>query len=183
MVGFMPDNLSRDDSYPESLDPESLDPESLDQPLGVGWVVVQAILFVFYFVALIAGEPMKDFAGLIYLRSAGLLLALVGSGVSLWSALEHRFRMSPFPRPVDGARLIESGPYRFVRHPMYSGIIAFTIGAGLAYANLAAAITGIMFFIFFMAKTGREEELLVVAVPGYRSYRSAVPWRLIPKVV
>lgn len=169
----MPENLSRKDSYLDSQ----------DQPLGVGWVVVQAIMFVFFVVALIAGEPMTDFTGLIYLRSTGLLLALVGSGVSLWSVLEHRFRVSPFPRPVEGALLIESGPYRFVRHPMYSGIIAFTIGAGLAYANLAAAITGIMFFIFFMAKTGREEEMLVASVPGYRDYRSAVPWRLIPKVV
>ncbi len=173
MVVVMPDNLSRNGSHPVSH----------DQPLGVGWVIVQVILFVFFFVALLAGESMTEFAGLIYLRSAGLLLALVGSGISLWSVLEHRFRVSPFPRPVEGARLIESGPYRFVRHPMYSGIIAFTIGAGLAYANLAAAITGIMFFVFFMAKTGREEEMLVVAVPGYGGYRSAVPWRLIPKVV
>jgi len=146
-------------------------------------VVVQVILFVFFFVALIAGETIAEFAGLIYVRSTGLLLALVGSGISLWSALEHRFRVSPFPRPIAGARLIESGPYRFVRHPMYSGIIAFTVGAGLAYANLAAAITGIMFFVFFMAKTGREEEMLLVAVPGYRGYRSAVPWRLIPRVI
>lgn len=169
----MPDNLSRKDSYLASD----------DEPLGIGWVIVQAVLFGFFIVALIAGEPMTDFPGLIYLRSAGLLLALFGSGISLWSAVEHRFRVSPFPRPVDGARLVESGPYRFVRHPMYSGIIAFTMGAGLAYANLAAAITGLIFFIFFMAKTGREEEMLVVAVPGYREYRSAVPWRLIPKVI
>lgn len=169
----MPSNLSQDDSY---LDPEQ-------QPLGVGWVVAQAVLFVFFLVALIVGEPFPEFAGVIYVRSTGLLLALIGAGVSLWSVLEHRFQVSPFPRPLAGARLIDTGPYRFVRHPMYAGIIAFTIGTGLAYANTAATITGLIFFIFFMAKTSREEEMLVVIVPGYRAYRSAVPWRFLPKVV
>ena len=66
---------------------------------------------------------------------------------------------------------------------MYSGIIAFTLGAGIAYANPAAAVVGVVFFLFFLAKTSAEEEFLVEAVPGYRGYRSRVGWRLIPRVV
>jgi len=79
--------------------------------------------------------------------------------------------------------LIDSGPYRIVRHPMYTGIIAFVFGVGLAYANLATVLTGIAFIVFFMAKTGEEEDMLIREVAGYREYRSSVPWRLIPYVM
>ena len=92
-------------------------------------------------------------------------------------------RVSPFPKPVDGAQLVESWPYRYVRHPMYSGIVLFTLGVGLAYANPVVLLTSFTFLVFFMAKTGREEEMLVAGVPGYRAYRSAVHWRLIPFVM
>jgi protein-S-isoprenylcysteine O-methyltransferase Ste14 len=119
----------------------------------------------------------------VYLRSAGLLIALLGSFVSIWALRSFGSRVSPFPKPVEGATLIERGPYRFVRHPMYSGIIAFTFGAGLAYASPAAMLSGPLFLVFFLAKTGREEEMLVESVAGYRAYRSRVHWRLIPWVI
>jgi protein-S-isoprenylcysteine O-methyltransferase Ste14 len=150
---------------------------------GVWWVAVQGVIFGYFFAALLVGETVDEFSGLVYLRSAGLLIALFGSGVSIWSVILHGSRLSPFPKPVDGASLIDAGPYRFVRHPMYSGIIAFTFGCGLAYANIAASLAALMFLIFFIAKTGREEEMLVDVVPGYRKYRSSVVWRLIPRVI
>lgn len=154
-----------------------------NQSRGTVWVIAQGVLFAFFVAALVVGRTMDDFGGLVYLRSAGILLALFGSFVSIWSLRQFGTKVSPFPRPVEGARLIETGPYRFVRHPMYSGIIGFTLGAGLAYAKPSAALTGLLFLVFFLAKTGREEELLVESVPGYRAYRSRVGWRLIPKVI
>ncbi len=169
----MPRNLSQPDSS-SSPDVEGL---------GVGWVVAQGVLFVFFVLAMIAGERLEPFTGLIYIQSAGLLIALFGSAVSLWSVLLHGGNLSPFPKPVEGAVLIESGPYRFVRHPMYSGIIAFVFGAAVAYATVAAVLAAPAFLVFFVAKSGHEETLLAKAVPGYKSYRSAVRWRLIPWVV
>jgi protein-S-isoprenylcysteine O-methyltransferase Ste14 len=66
---------------------------------------------------------------------------------------------------------------------MYSGIIAFTLGVGMAYANPVTMLSSVAFTVFFMAKSGHEEDMLVEDVPGYRNYRSAVPWRLIPFVM
>jgi protein-S-isoprenylcysteine O-methyltransferase Ste14 len=151
--------------------------------VGVSWVVVQGIMFVFFVVAMIAGERLEPFTGMVYVQAAGLLLALFGSFISIWSAIQFGGRLSPFPKPVDGAVLIETGPYRFVRHPMYSGIIAFVLGASLAYMVPAAMLASPAFLVFFMAKTGHEEALLADAVPGYRAYRSSVHWKLIPKVI
>jgi protein-S-isoprenylcysteine O-methyltransferase Ste14 len=151
--------------------------------LGVGWVIAQGVLVVFFVVALIAGERLQGFDGIVYLQSAGLLIALFGSFVSIWTAVQHGSRLSPFPKPVEDAVLIETGPYRFVRHPMYSGIIAFVLGCSVAYLVPAAMLTAPAFFVFFLAKTGHEEQLLADAVPGYRAYRSTVHWKLIPRVV
>ena len=150
---------------------------------GVWWLVVQGGLFVFFVLALFTGETVDDFDGLVYVQSAGLLLGLFGAFVSGWSIFQHRSGVSPFPKPVEGAVLVDTGPYRFVRHPMYSGIIAFTLGAGTAFAVPAAALVSPAFLLFFMVKSGHEEEMLVVSVPGYRQYRSDVHWRLIPRVL
>lgn len=146
-------------------------------------MVVQSALFIFFVVALFTGETIDDFEGLVYIQSAGLLLALFGAFVSGWSFLQHRSGVSPFPRPVEGAVLVDTGPYRYVRHPMYSGIIAFTLGAGVAFAVPAAALVSPAFVLFFMVKSGHEEEMLAASVPGYREYRSDVHWRLIPRVL
>ena len=164
----MPDNLSQSDS---------------NMSLGVGWVIAQGVLFVFFFMALVAGDAVSGVPGLVVAQVIGLFVALGGALLSVWSLMQHGWRVSPFPKPVDGAQLVESGPYRYVRHPMYSGIVLFTLGVGLAYANPVVLLTSFTFLVFFMAKTGREEEMLVAGVPGYRAYRSAVHWRLIPFVM
>lgn len=168
----MPDNLS---------DMDSDTPPS--QSTGVWWVVAQGVVFVFFVITMIGGQRVEPFTGMVYVQSAGLLLALFGSIISIWSVLQHGRDLSAVPVPREGARLIDTGPYRFVRHPMYSGVIAFVLGAAVAYMVPAAMLAGPAFFVFFMAKSGREEELLVDHLPGYRQYRSDVRWRLIPKVI
>lgn len=147
------------------------------------WVVVQGLIFVSFLVALVAGQRVDPFTGMVYVQSAGLLLALVGAGISIRSLLQFGLTVSPFPTPREGSSLIDAGPYRYVRHPMYSGIIAFSFGAAVAYMVPAAMLAAPAFLVFFMAKTSHEEDLLIEHVPGYRQYRSRVRWRLIPKVI
>jgi protein-S-isoprenylcysteine O-methyltransferase Ste14 len=170
----MPDNLSRDDSNRDDDTPSGS---------GVGWVIAQGVIFVFFLVSVLAGDPIEDVPGIVVARIVGVLLAVIGAALSAWAGLLHGSRLSPFPKPVDGMALIEGGPYRYVRHPMYTGIIVFTLGVGLAYANLVTMLSSLAFAVFFMAKTGHEEEMLVASVPGYRDYRSDVHWRLLPFVV
>jgi protein-S-isoprenylcysteine O-methyltransferase Ste14 len=148
--------------------------------LGVAWVIAQGALFAIFVGAVVFGESVNEVPGLIFVQITGLVVAAAGAALSVWSLMQHGWSVSPFPRPVDDAHLVESGPYRYVRHPMYSGIIVFTLGVGLAYANPVVLLTSFTFLVFFMAKTGSEEEMLVEKVPGYRSYRSDVPWRLVP---
>ncbi|MGI9584964.1 MAG: methyltransferase family protein [Acidimicrobiia bacterium] len=170
----MPDNLSQNDS------------DSADKSFagsGGWWVVAQGAIFVFFLVSVLGGEPVEDVPGIVVARIVGVVIAVAGALLSAWAGVLHGSRLSPFPKPADDMPLIETGPYRYVRHPMYSGIILFTLGVGLAYANPVTMLSSLAFAVFFMAKTGHEEDMLVDSVPGYRAYRSDVHWRLIPFVV
>jgi protein-S-isoprenylcysteine O-methyltransferase Ste14 len=150
---------------------------------GTGWVVGQGAIFIFFLIAVVFGDTVEDVPGLILAQIIGLIMGISGAAISAWALLQHGWQVSPFPKPVDGAHLVASGPYRYVRHPMYTGIVIFTLGVGLAYANPAVLLSSVTFLVFFMAKTGREEEMLVDNVDGYRSYRTSVPWRIIPFVM
>jgi len=150
---------------------------------GVGWVVAQGVIFAFFLVAVVFGSSIEDTPGLIFAQIVGLVVGVLGTAISVWALSAHRWRVSPLPKPMNGAQLIDSGPYRYVRHPMYTGIVVFTLGVGLAYANPVALLSSVTFLVFFMAKSGREEEMLVEELTDYRKYRSRVPWRIIPFVM
>ncbi len=160
-----------------------MSPIDSDMERGTGWVVAQGAIFTLFLFAVVFGETIEDVPGLIFARIIGLVAGICGATVSVWSLLQHGWKVSPFPRPVEDAHLVDSGPYRFVRHPMYTGIVMFTLGVGLAYANPVALLSSVTFLVFFMAKTGREEEMLVEKIDGYRLYRTDVPWRIIPFVM
>lgn len=163
----MPENMSREDS-------------TKPPPRGVSWVLGQAVLFALFLVSVFAGGEVPDVPGILVARIVGVVVAVAGAVVSVWAFRYHGATLTPFPRPQEGQALIDAGPYRYVRHPMYTGVILFTLGVGLAYANAVTLLSSLAFLVFFMAKSGHEEEMLVAHVPGYRAYRSSVPWRLIP---
>ncbi|MFV1963652.1 MAG: isoprenylcysteine carboxylmethyltransferase family protein [Acidimicrobiia bacterium] len=150
---------------------------------GIAWVVTQGALFAFFFIAVFAGDSVSDVPGLVVVWIIGVLIAVSGAALSLWSALLHGSRLSPFPFPVEGMKVIDTGPYRYVRHPMYSGIVLFTLGVGLAYGKPTVLLSSLTFLVFFVAKSGHEEDMMIKYMDGYRDYRSTVPWRIIPYLV
>jgi len=161
----------------------SRDDSGIRNERGVGWVAAQGALFVFFFTAVFAGESVSGFPGIVVVWILGVVLAIFGAAVSGWSVLLHGSRLSPFPFPVEGMKVIDSGPYRYVRHPMYSGIVLFTLGVGLAYGKPTVLLSSLTFLVFFVAKSGHEEEMMIKYMDGYRDYRSTVPWRIIPYLV
>lgn len=81
-----------------------------------------------------------------------------------------------------GHRVIDAGPYRFVRHPMYAGLIACyaamppILGSGWAFA-VSAAVTAALLW-----RTVREDRTLREELPGYNEYASRTRYRLLPGV-
>jgi protein-S-isoprenylcysteine O-methyltransferase Ste14 len=81
-----------------------------------------------------------------------------------------------------GQRVISTGPYAYVRHPMYAGavvlIFAMPIALGSCWGLLAAALT----IPVLLARIFDEERTLSAELPGYEEYCRAVPYRLIPRI-
>lgn len=150
---------------------------------GEWYVVVQFVLF-----GLIAFGPewidvklslptgVRVAAGVVGfgLGAVGLLLALAG----LFTLGDN---LSVLPHPKDDAVLVERGPYRLVRHPIYSGLIVGAIGWALLNASVVTLVYALVLFVFFDVKSRREERWLVRKFPAYTAYQAQVR-KLIPFV-
>lgn len=75
--------------------------------------------------------------------------------------------LSPFPRPIAGAPLVESGAYRLIRHPIYSGLVVGAIGWRLVTSSILATGAAGLLFLLLAAKSRREEVRLVAIHPEY----------------
>ena len=79
-----------------------------------------------------------------------------------------------------GHELIRSGPYAYVRHPIYTGLTTALLGTTLASGTLHAVIGLAIIVLAFVRKSGIEEEFMREAFPGeYQRYSAEVP-ALIP---
>ncbi|HEX2755216.1 MAG TPA: isoprenylcysteine carboxylmethyltransferase family protein [Candidatus Limnocylindrales bacterium] len=152
-------------------------------PRGEGWVGAQLILFV-----AIAGFGVRDLeghglgAGMPFIvPAAGLALAAVGLLLAIRAIRDLGRSLSPFPRPPQGATLVDTGAYRFVRHPIYTGLVLAAAGWSLASGSLWAAASSLALLAVLDAKSRREEAWLTETFAGYPAYRARTK-RLIPFV-
>jgi len=83
---------------------------------------------------------------------------------------------------VKGQKVIESGPYRFVRHPMYLGAALMYIASPLALGSYWAIIPAIFIIPVFIARIINEEKVLTKELEGYSEYKQKTRYRLIPGI-
>lgn len=79
-------------------------------------------------------------------------------------------------------RVIESGPFALVRHPIYTGMIAAVWAVALLQARPLALLGAILFALGFILKARVEERFLAAEFPGYEGYRKRVPM-IVPFVI
>jgi protein-S-isoprenylcysteine O-methyltransferase Ste14 len=81
-----------------------------------------------------------------------------------------------------GQHVISDGPYRFVRHPMYSGVVLGYLLMPLALGSWWAAGPSWLLIILFVWRTAREDATLLAELPGYADYAQRTRYRLLPGV-
>ena len=79
-------------------------------------------------------------------------------------------------------QVISTGPYRLVRHPMYSAAIILFCAIPLALGSTWGLIVTIPLVAILVARLVNEERYLSTHLPGYKSYREQVRYRLVPLV-
>ncbi|MFW9779528.1 MAG: isoprenylcysteine carboxylmethyltransferase family protein [Candidatus Heimdallarchaeota archaeon] len=78
--------------------------------------------------------------------------------------------------------LITSGPYQYVRHPMYAVAAVMIVCIPLALGSLIAFLVSLLFPILLLFRIRIEEDMLMNHLAGYKEYMEQVKYRLIPKI-
>lgn len=156
------------------------------QPL---WDRVLVVLLVVSYVGQIIFIPVDVFR-LHLLPKPGELLSFLGLAlyVAGWWIMTLAMKVNPFAVPVvrlqeeRHQRVIDTGIYGVVRHPMYAGFVPMAVGPALWLGSYAAALLAIVPIAVLAARSVFEEEFLKRELRGYVAYTEKVRYRLIPFV-
>src|SRR5664279_564631 len=115
------------------------------------------------------------------LQALGWAMLLLATGFIMWVMRENSFAAPVIKVQAErGHRVVSSGPYAFVRHPMYSGAILFFVGTALLLGSWWGVVLSPLFAVLFAIRSGIEERALLAGLPGYADYAARVRYRLVP---
>ena len=142
------------------------------------WVGAQVVVFVLVGWAIVWQGTLPEMVT--PWRAGGAIYAVVGVGLMVWSARSLGRNLTALPEPVVGGELVVSGPYRWVRHPMYTGVILLFLGVSFGFDSIAGILLSTFLVGFFTLKSRYEERQLRISYPGYATYLERVPGRFFP---
>lgn len=116
-------------------------------------------------------------------RSFGWLLFVAGWWIVYRALIANAFAVTVV-RVQDerGHRIVRTGPYAIVRHPMYAGIVPVMVGMGLWLHSTAAVVAAAVPIVILAARIVLEERVLLARFPEYAEYAATVRWRMLPFV-
>ena len=117
------------------------------------------------------------------LQAVGLAMLVSSTGFILWVLRENSFAVPVVKVQAErGQRVVDTGPYAHVRHPMYSALVLFFVGAPPLLGSWWGVAIDPLFVVLFAIRTGIEERTLVADLPGYADYTTRLRFRLVPGV-
>jgi len=120
---------------------------------------------------------------LLYFYLIGFILTACGNVLLYWAMISNKY----FSRTVRiqderNHSVVNGGPYNYVRHPGYSGLILSLIGTPLLLGSLWALIPAVLVIIGYFVRTHLEDSTLQKELSGYKLYEQKTRFRLIPGI-
>jgi len=109
-------------------------------------------------------------------------VAILGNGLGTWWTFRENAFAAPVVKIQEGQTVIDSGPYRIVRHPMYASALLLFIGMPLLLGSWVGLVPAAVFVLALAWRTVREERTLGAELAGYDAYAARVRYRFIPLV-
>lgn len=107
------------------------------------------------------------------LRITGDAMVLIGLAIAIWARTVLGSNWSGLPTFREGHELIERGPYRYVRHPIYAGLIFMLIGTAIVSGRTIPFLATIICFLVYLQRMRQEEALLTRHFPEtYPDYKA-----------
>ncbi len=139
------------------------------------YVSIQFALIVIYFLAFnyrIGGTPL-------WMQVCSGVMIVIGVALVIVPILQLNKFISVFPTPVDGSKLIMTGAFKYIRHPIYAGIVLGGVGIAFMVNNFIQLLIVILLYLLFEVKSEYEEEQLSKVFSVYEGYKKRT-YKFIP---
>lgn len=146
-----------------------------DDPVGNPWksIFLVGLQFISLGLIFLSGPLLPDAVPLLVLELGGLFLGV-------WAVLSMGAgNLHIAPVPLARSKMVRSGPYRFIRHPMYLALLLVTLPLILEGFTIARSLVWMVLLLTLVAKISYEEKLLEGRYPSYQVYQQTTS-RLIP---
>jgi protein-S-isoprenylcysteine O-methyltransferase Ste14 len=117
------------------------------------------------------------------LQVAALLLVVLGYAIGTWAMAANAY-FSGVVRIQDdrGQTVVQTGPYRFVRHPAYAGALLCYVAMPVMLDSLCALVPAALTVAVVWLRTLLEDRTLAAELPGYAEYTRRTRYRLVPGI-
>lgn len=117
------------------------------------------------------------------LNVAGAVVLAVGLALGSWAMIANAYFSTAVRIQSDrGQTVCRTGPYRFVRHPAYSGFALQSLSTPFLLGSLWALIPGVAAAALMIIRTSLEDRMLQVELSGYGDFVQEVRYRLVPGI-
>jgi protein-S-isoprenylcysteine O-methyltransferase Ste14 len=168
---------------PELLEARMSSPLKRNQrPVDLAIIGLFFVLYIAWFV-LMAVDARRFLWTSTPLWAQILGAALIGAGLVLvWETFRANTFATTQVRVQTERRqtVVDTGPYRYIRHPMYAGMVLYMIGTPLMLGSLWGLAGVPVLGVLLALRTLGEEQVLKQDLAGYADYMSKTPWRIVP---
>jgi len=144
--------------------------------LALGVVALQGVLLLAFFLA----PKRDDWPVPGWLAAAGSVAVIAGGATLVVAALNLGRSLTALPTPVPRGALRTGGLYRFVRHPIYSGLLLLLFGSAAGSGSVVRLVLAGVLLALLTRKARWEEDMLRRRYPGYDDYARRTP-RFVPR--
>jgi len=168
---------------PELLSERSQPGENVERWDRIIMSIYTILLIIMLIVAGIDSGRLDLSSPPLFLRLAGWCGLAISLLMVAWTMSSNTF-LSKMVRIQDdrGHVVVTQGPYRYIRHPMYVGVILAMISTPLVLGSFWALIPAGIIVILFIVRTYLEDNALKEKLSGYSDYSAQVRFRLIPGI-
>lgn len=166
---------------PRLLHERMASPWQRDQkPWDRAWILVFILGFLTWLAFTSFDAARNGFTAIpLWLQAIGFLAILINGAGTWWTFRENAFA-APVVKIQKDQRVIDTGPYAFVRHPMYTSSLFLLVGIPLLLGSWIGLLLAVFFVLGIAWRAVHEEHALTAGLEGYADYAKHVRWRLIP---
>ncbi len=129
-------------------------------------VTIQFILLTIFYIPFISDVYQTP----PIIKNVGVIVSILGFLIIVIAVLQLNKNLTPFPTPKEDGVLINTGLYKYIRHPIYSGIFLAAIGIAFYTGSYWQFVISFILLILFYYKSKYEESLLIEKYQEYENY-------------